>query len=300
LDDPALVKIFTELDSKGVESKEGYKGDAPLNASDWIQGPGALMVNREIDDIRERIFRYDFLPVMESIRSKVSGDGNLERFDYWMNALRFNKLVLEVTLAQVELNQIMEQIRTEPRTDIKTMMAKDEALPKRIELAHRWEAMNRILLSFVSTNGELGTIANLEMHNIRKNGNLTGHDELLKSILNEDLPGEADVPDTYSGRTRVIVTTLQSVMLQGEDFRLRIRVLDVGDRLSGKLYYRKLGGRKYSGVPMKPLSSHVFEVHIPASQLQDDFEYYIELESGREKVLFPATAGKINQTVVLL
>ena len=48
--------------------------------------------------------------------------------------------------------------------------------------------MNQILLSFVSTNGGLGTIANLEMHSIRKIGCLTGHDEYLESVLKTSLP----------------------------------------------------------------------------------------------------------------
>ena len=300
LNDPALVKIFTDLDSKGVESKEGYKGDAPLNASDWIQGPGALMVNREIADIRERISRYDFLRDLESFRSRVSGPGNLERFDYWLNILGFNKAVLEVTLVQVELNQVMERIRKESDPGKKIVLAKDEALPKRIELAERWNTMNRLLLSFVSTNGELGTIANLEMHNIRKNGNLTGHDDLLRSILKADLPDEASVSKAYSGKTRLVVTTQQSVLQRGEDFYLRIRVLSETENISGKIYYRSLGHKDYSNTDLKRIASHVFEVLIAAGNIPDDFEYYIEVESERDKVIYPATAGKINQVVVIL
>jgi len=46
--DTSLARIFTKLDGKGIELREGYKGDAPLVASDWILGPGALMVNRDI------------------------------------------------------------------------------------------------------------------------------------------------------------------------------------------------------------------------------------------------------------
>ncbi len=189
--DSRLVRIFTDLDSKGMESKEGYKGDAPLNASDWIQGPGGLMVNRDLADIEERIERYDFFPELEAFRGSITGAGNLERFDYWLNAFRFNKAVLEVTHTQIELNRIVDRIGKERDNVKKLEITTAEALPKRIELAEKWGDMNRILLSFVSTNGELGTLANLEMHNIRKNGNLTGHDALLKSILKAGSSGRS-------------------------------------------------------------------------------------------------------------
>jgi len=300
IEDPELVRIFTDLDSKGIESKEGYKGDAPLNASDWISGPGALMVNKDIGDIQERIERYQFLLKLEIFRFSISGAGNLERFDYWLNAFRFNKAILEVTKSQIELNLIVDRIKKESATGAKLKIATSEALPKRIELAEKWQNMNRILMSFVSTNGELGTIANLEMHNIRMNGNLTGHDDFLKSVLNTDLPEKVNVPITYSGKTRIVATTNQSVLRKREDFYMRIRVLSGTENLTGKLFYRTLGASDYSYTDLKRMASHVFEVTIPADSIPDDFEYYIEVEADHDKILYPATAGNINHIVVIL
>jgi hypothetical protein len=295
-----LVRIFTELDSKGTESKEGYKGDAPLNASDWIQGPGGLMVNRDLADIEERIERYDFLPEFEAFRGSITGAGNLERFDYWLNAFRFNKAVLEVTHTQIELNTIVDRIKREINKGKKLDIATVEALPKRIELAEKWENMNRILLSFVSSSGELGTVANLEMHNIRKNGNLTGHDELLQSILEADLPAEANVSKAYSGKTRIVVTSEPSILQSGKDFYLRIRVLSEEENITGKIFYKGLGERDYIAADLERMASNVFEVRIAADDIPGDFEYYIEVVTGKEKVLHPATAGDINLAVVIL
>ena len=300
LSDPELVKIFIRLDSKGTESREGYKGDAPLNASEWIRGPGALMTNRGRTDIQEKIRRYDFLPHLESFRSSVSGAGNLERFEYWLNVLRFNKSVLESTLAQIDLNIAVDSMKKSIDEKEELEIARTIALPKRIDLAAKWHNMNKILLSFVSTNGELGTIANLEMHNIRKNGNLTGHDEYLKSVLKSDLPENTKIPKGYSGVTRVIVTTNQSVLQHGEDFYLRIRVLSESDNLSGLLYYRPLGTKKYTSAELKLIGSHVFDVRLPSEKIQDDFEYYIEISDDSGEVLYPATAGMINIPVIIL
>jgi hypothetical protein len=300
ISDPELAKIFIRLDSKGTESREGHKGDSPLNAAEWIRGPGALMTNRERTDIQERIRRYDFLPQLENFRSSITGAGNLERFEYWVNVLRFNKAVLEATLAQIELNTAADRMKKSNDEREELEIARTIALPKRIELASKWHDMNKILLSFVSTNGELGTITNLEMHNIRKNGNLTGHDEYLKSILKSDLPENTKIPTCYSGVTRIIVTTNQSVLQNGEDFYLRIRVLSESDNLSGLLYYRPLGTKKYTPAELKLIGSHVFDVRLLSEKIPDDFEYYIEVSDDSRRVLYPSTAGLINIPVIIL
>lgn len=300
ISDPELVKIFTDLDGKGVELKEGYKGDAPLNASDWINGPGGLMINKGTSDLKERISRYDFIPKMESFREKIKGVGNLERFDYWLNVFMFNRAVLETTLTQVKLNLAMDSIRKEKDNERQVDIAKTIALPLRIDLSEKWEKMNHLLLAFASTNGELGTIANIEMHNIRKNGNLTGHDDYLKSILKTGLPEDTNLSAQYSGVTRIIVTTNQSVIRNGEDFYLRIRVLSESDNLSGFIFYRPLGAKKYKTARLKLIGSHVFEVRIPAEIIPGDFEYYIQVSDGSIKTLFPVTAGQINNSVIVI
>jgi hypothetical protein len=258
------------------------------------------MVNKSITDVQERIDRYKFLPVFEAFRKEISGAGNLERFDYWLNVLRFNKAVLETTISQLMLNNAVDSIRREHDEGKRTEIAKTLALPLRIELSGKWQKMNSLLLAFVSTNGELGTIANLEMHNIRKNGNLTGHDDYLKSVLKADLPENTKLAARYSGVTRIIVTTNQSVLQKGEDFYLRIRVLSESDNLSGLIYYRPLGAGKYTSEGLKIIGSHVFDVRLQAEIITDDFEYYIQVSDGSTNILYPATAGPINNSVIVL
>jgi len=300
INDSELVKIFTTLDSKGTESEEGNKGDAPLNASDWIMGPGAIMTNRDPADLQERIGRYDFLTELEKFRTKISGKGNIERFDYWLNAFRFNQAVLETALAQVRLNQAIDNIKNETDESKQVEIVRNLAVPLRIELAEKWGIMNRILLAFVSTNGELGTIANLEMHGMRKNGNLNGHDEYLKSILKSDLPENSRVSSTFSGETRIVVTTNQTILQKGDDFNLRIRILSESEKLSGMIFYKALGTRNLSAVSLERIKSNVFEVKLTSAEVPDDFEYYIEVDDGSQKVFSPVTAGSINSSVVVL
>jgi hypothetical protein len=301
--DTTLVNLFVAVDSKGYELKEGRKGDSPLNAGSWIKGPGALMINKEsktsfpVDE--KRIARYDFIPEMEAFRSEISGAGNLERFDYWLNSFKFNKASLETALVQRNLNAVINDIKAETSASKQKELA-EKALQLRLELARKWEKMTLILLSKVSTNGELGTLANLEMHNMRMLGCLTGHDQFLISLLGRELPPEAFLSMDYPGKSRVIVTTDQGILEKGEDFCIRVRVLSQPGEISGTIHWKPLGSGKYQEDALKRLDRNVFEVTIPACVIFDDFEYYISVHTGKEQLIYPATAKNINKTVVIL
>jgi hypothetical protein len=192
----------------------------------------------------------------------------------------------------------MEQIRKEQDETRKILAARNEALPLRLELAARWEEMNLILLKFVSTTGELGTIANLEQHNIRKNGSLTGYDGLLKTILKRDLPENAFLTKKYKGETRIIATTNQSIIEKGSDFYLKIRILSENKDLSGKVVFRQIGSKEYLTSDLKNIARNVFEARVPATSVQDDFEYHIEVSDGADVIKYPSS-GIINNAVIV-
>jgi hypothetical protein len=61
-----------------------------------------------------------------------------------------------------------------------------------------------------------------------------------------------------------------------------------------------LGTKLYSSADLKLMGSHVFEVRVPVVKIPDDFEYYIEVSDGKGKVIYPVTAGVINNAVVIL
>jgi hypothetical protein len=65
------------------------------------------------------------------------------------------------------------------------------------------------------------------------------------------------------------------------------------------LHWRKLGERRFAELPLKLVARGVYSVELPAG-VKDDFEYYIQAEPARGKpVYFPATAPRLNQTVVV-
>ena len=299
IEDKSLVDLFVLLDGKGLEAREGHKGDAPLNASQWIAGPGALMMGASLDEIREHVTRYEFIPELEAYKSRISGHGNTERFEYWLNAFRFNRAILEVAALQKELDLVIEEIHSTNNLDLQKELAGKNALPLRIQLASKWTEMTRILLAKISTNGEMGTLANLELHNLRRNKYLTGHDGFLLG-LGVQLPAEAFPPKEYAGKTRVIVTTRPSIIGKEDDLYLRVRVLSEASDISGQLMWRTLGKGPFNAVHLRHMARNVFEVRIPADEINEDFEYYILVDAGGDIIPYPATAKQINLSVVLL
>jgi hypothetical protein len=297
--DESLVNLLVKLDSKGKEQKEGYKGDAPLNATDWIGGPGGILINHSDTALNERIERYAFIPQLESMRSKINGAGNLERFDYWLNSLKFNKSLVETALAYKKLQTSIEEIKKEKNPDIKIQKARQTTLIQRILLAKKWRESCELLLAKVSTTGEMGMIANLEMHNSHLNKVLTAQDQFFKD-LGITLPENAFPSKNYSGKTRIIVPTDESILAKGKDFSLRVKVLSSEKEITGKLLWKKLGGTDYMSIEFKKMERNVFEVNIPSAEITGDFEYYIEVSVGKELVKFPATSPEINRTVVIM
>lgn len=295
----SLIDLFVWLDSNGKEEKEGYKGDATLNVTDWIDGPGGLMKNKTIEDLTERLDRYKFIPQMEAILPTIPGAGNHERFEYWLNNLKYNKSLVETAYILKKLQLAVDEIKKENDLSKKRRMAEQTALPWRLELAKRWKQTSELLLAKASTTGEMGMIANLEMHNGLRSKNLTGYDQFLQE-LGVTLPPEAFPGKEYSGKTRVIVPTNESLLAKGEDFYLRVRVLSPEKSVSGKLMWKNLGQGDYRAVDLKKMDRNVFEVTIPASEITTDFEYYIEVAAGKEVVKFPVTTPDLNRTVVVM
>jgi hypothetical protein len=295
----SLVKLLVWLDSQGTEQKEGYKGDSPMNVTDWIGGPGGIMTNKSLEELSERIDRYKFIPQVEAILPTVPGKGNHERYEYWLNCLKFNKSLLETAYLYQKLEMSVAEIKKEKNPKDQQRMAGQEALPWRLELAKKWQETTELLLARVSTTGEMGILANLEMHNGRLNQVLTSQDKFLAE-MGVTLPDAAFPSKQYTGKTRVIVPTDESILAKGKDFYLRVRVLSAEKEITGKLMWKELGPKEYKEIPLKKMDRNVFEVSIPATEITTDFEYCIEVSAGKEVVIFPVTSPELNRTVVLM
>jgi len=227
----------------------------------------------------------------------VHGAGNRERYDYWLNTFVYLRTVGELNCAWAEYNRVMEKVRQQKDAAAQKEMARNLALPVRVRMVRLVGEVFDHLLATVSTTGELGTVMNWNQHNLP--GLLAKPGEELSKIIGEPLPAEAQLTQAYHGPTRIIVPTMRTSLAANETLKLKVIILAEAAPRAATLRWRKLGERRFSGIPLKLVARGVYSVQLPAAA-KDDFEYYIQVELARGKPLcYPPTAPKLNQTVVV-
>ncbi len=284
----AAGRIFAKTD--GVNLPE---------PSTWKSGPGDI--KDEKVDVKAR---YAFVEELSALRPSVKGAGNLERFDYWLHTYRFMAAMAEAGGARGRLNDVMNALKKETDEAKKKELA-GKAVPIRLELARAWERMMTHQLAATDTPGELGTISNLEQHNRRQQKHVTGHDAAIEAALGGPIPAEAQLSMTYAGPARIIVPTVRTVAEPGEALALKAMVLTPG---CGKgddgapavtLHWRPMGKGDFAKVPLRHVARRVYRGTLPAAPAgATAVEYYLEAEAGGTKLVWPATAPALNQTVV--
>ncbi len=291
----ALARFFARLDGGG--SKDGEQRTSHLpRPSDWIGGPGGIRINTTPWETEKA--RYAFVDEMEALRPQISGAGNRERFDYWLDTFRFLRLLGELGCKRGQLDGIVERIKKEPEADRQKQLVNDEALPLRLELARLWEQMMTTQLAAVSTPGELGTVANLEQHVRTQLRFLTAHDEQLTAWLGGPLPKQVELRSDYAGPARIIVPTKRTLVGPRERLALKAIVLDNALAESVTVHWRPLGAKSFRELGLSHVARGVYEVTLPGAA--DDFEYYIAARTAQGKnLVWPATAPVTNRTVVV-
>jgi hypothetical protein len=272
---PEISKLFKKLDGKAFPEISG-----------WGAGPGRVTVKNK--PWTEEAKRFTFVDEMEAIRPVVKGAGNLERFDYWLNTFRFTRAMAQFGCAVGEMSQVMKG----PNVD------KVRALTVRKELARLWVAMIRFQIAAVDTPGEMGTIANLEQQSRGAAQLLTKHDAALIKLLGTELPAACQPSKAYEGPARIIVPTVRTQVALDEKLTLKIILPGVNQPNRANLYWRTMGSGNYKTVPIKSIARSVYSVTLPSAN--KDFEYYIRISnSNGAKLIWPATAPQLNQTVIV-
>ncbi len=247
--DWARAEFGAEVAEPAARIFEQIDGRLP-EPSGWIDGPGGIGPNATpIAKVREA---YDFVGRFEALRPKVKGAGNLARFDYWLESFRY-------MLATEDLKCAWHA---------KDAAAMTKALTE--VYAH--------LLATVSNPGELGTVANWELHALPR--------------LNLQPAKE------YRGPARVIVPTVRTAIDAGETLDLKVIILAEKPPQGAALYHRPLGAKEFTKAPLAPVARGVHRVQVTPAE---DFEYYVEATpDGGDTVRWPPTAPAMNQTVVVM
>jgi hypothetical protein len=268
--------------------------------STWIHGPGGIVTNNK--PWPQVAKSYEFVDELAGLGAKIQGAGNRERFDYWLNSFRFMKAMARVGCTLGALDSAVQQMKNEKDVSRRKMFATHKVLPLRRQLAQNWADMADYLLATVSNSGEMGTVANIEQHSMRKLQLLNKHDKAIEEAFGEPLPADTKPGHEYRGPTRVIVPTVRTSLMAEEDLKLKVIILSQNEPRSGCLCWRPMGAGNYNKIPLVHVSRGTYSVTIPAERIEaKDLEYHVKVtaDDGRE-ITFPATAPQMNQTVVIM
>ena len=290
-----LAAVFVRLDGGYTPDQKPYRAGCLPRPSTWVDGPGGIVPDgRPWEQVSKE---YAFVDQMAALVPKIRGEGNLERFNYWLNQFRYLRAIAKVNCDWALYNAAIEKAKAAPDEAARKKAAAELALPLRKQLVADVAEVHRWLLQAVTTQGGLGNVTNWQQHVIPMV--LTRPGQELEKLLGTPLPDDARLAKGYTGDARLFVPTVRSMINTGE--ALKIRAVIQGTKPTEiAIFVRPMGKGEYVKKPMTHLARGVYQITLPAEMTGADLEYYIDAGTADSKHLFfPATAPKLNQTVVV-
>jgi hypothetical protein len=280
-------QIFESLD--GTQSG-GEKTRLP-RPGDW-SGPGGIKPDTITWEKRKS--DYIFVDEFEKLRGSVSGSGNKERFDYWLNNFKYLREVGKFACSVGEINRLIVKCQKDTSFINKGMI--NTFINLRTRQIIEFEQIIFYLLQTLNTSGDMGTMANWQQHNYPRYIYMPGKE--IEKLIRTELPEECWPSVKTLNINRIIVPTLRTNLSLNEDFRLKIII--TGDHISSpKFHWKSIGKSDYNETDLKNINRSVWQVFIPAKDLHDDFEYFIDAKSSSGTITFPSTHPDKNQTIVI-
>jgi hypothetical protein len=196
-------------------------------------------------------------------------------------------------------NEVMEMAKKESDADARQKLAREAALPMRKALIQQTGRVHELLLATITTTGGMGTVANWQQHLLPSL--LAEPGKELAALLGEELPADAEPIATGAGSARIMVPTVRTVLMADEDLTLKVMLVNAGESAKAVLRWRPLGRGRFNQTPLEHVARGVYTVTLPAARFEaQDLEYYIAAKPSRgDTLVFPATAPRLNQTVII-
>ena len=261
-----------------------------LGINGLIRG-GAGTTDAQISDF------FAPLRAMEALRPRITGAGNLERFDYWLNLIRATQLRVRTWVLAACLAASVQEANSIQEADRKLNFVRNEVLRLRLEIARSYEHLIAAFVSCAKSPGEVGTISSIESGTRQRI--VCSQDGAITQMLGRPLPAEAAVSTAYRGRPRMFVSAGPTQVAVGKPQEIRAFVLSGAKCARVNLYWRSLGTGRFKEAAATYRARQAYRVGLPARS-QGAVEYYLEavLADG-QKLCWPAAAPSINQTVIV-
>ena len=287
-----IAAIFVRID--GLERYD--RGRASIMnlpvPSDWVNGPGGIKPDSLTWEQRRN--DYGFVDEFEKTRRLITGAGAHERFDYWLNTFQYLRATGKFACSAGELNRLLATVRNDSLGDRSRYRQAfiDIRVRQMGELAELLSYLSRT----ISSRGELGTVANWQQHVMTFSVWMPGHE--IERLTGAPLPENCWPSPKSLLEPRIIVPTVRTALRRGEDLRLEV-LLPGCDVRSARIHWKGLAGKSVSTLDLARVTRSVWVAHVPPAELNDDFEYFIEVKTPDQTLRYPAGAPERTQSVVV-
>jgi hypothetical protein len=296
-DDWALASFGEEAAKDIADIFARIDGRVPISVGGGCPSGSLPPDTRSWDDVKKS---YSFVEDMQALRPRIKGPGNLERFDYWLNTFHYHARLAEIRCVLGRFEKIMKKVEAQKDITTRKELAKDEALPAYRELIKLYGDTVRLRLRTVTTHGGIATVVNLMQHAKFYPPAIDGPTKRMAAQV--DLPADVRPSGTYGGPTRIVVPTIRSILVSGEDLEVKAIVLDDVVPEAVTLNWRVLGEGDFVKSPFKLIARRTYGTRLaPDRSKGKTLEYYIEaITRDGKKVRWPPSAPVLNQTVVVI
>jgi hypothetical protein len=195
------------------------------------------------------------------------------------------------------LTRALDKAKSETDLARRRQIIENEVLPLREEMTRLVGQAYIPLLQMVSTPGSLATVMNWEGHVYRRM--VKYRDAAIVKVYGKPLPEDRAQSRMFTGKPRLIVPTVRTHIEPGKPLKLKVIVLDNEQPRTATLHWRPMGHGRYQPIQLKHVARGVHTVTIPSGS--HALEYFISATTrSGEKLIWPAAAPQINQTVVVL
>ncbi len=289
----SIASLFSRLDGqeRNINAGGGKVTRLPRPA-DWAGGPGGVVPDTTPWEIRSQ--DYAFIDKMETWREMIRRPGNRDRFDYWLSQFRYLRAYGKFACTLGKIDQSVRKIEMLP--DSLRGSFSDEIIALRIQLMENQTEALTHLMSYLSTPGDLGTVANWQQH--IANLYIEGGAQRLQNILGDSLPHACWPTSDTLPLKRVIIPTVRTSLEADESLHLTILLPGIVPQ-EALVRYRLLGQGPYLEEPILHGSRAVYHAILSHDLVPGSFEYFIEVKDADGTLYrWPSTAGRINQTVI--
>ena len=292
-----IASIFVKID--GVTTNKDRKDKLPKPAF-WEWGPGGIRADDRPWDVVSK--EYLFVKEMEDLHVRIKGQGNLERFEYWLNQFRYTREMGHFNCVWGQYKKELKKVAETKDLGEQRRLTISNALPYRIEMVDIMEDIQNYLSLTISNFGELGVLCNWQQHIFPKVFREPGL--VLEKYMGSALPENAKLKKEYSGAPNIIVTTSRGSLEEGESLKFKIRTISSENAkpVNQKVYWKKPGEHSFQSKNLEHLARGVYQLKLNAQEISlEGLEYYVEIkfENGDIK-RFPASAPVINQYVTIM